>query len=341
MVLKYGVKIMPNTYVWFTVGEFFSTNDVNKVSSTEYSYENLAPLKGVTLTQMDESSDTYNPHPNAHLSSGVTSSNNVVSRNGGPPSILVDFDPSVLPHDYTAVPLSTRDQQVSFDLYIPSRADGLSTEVSTNYSNDLVIFKLYWFSFTSYSSASSSYFTVRHSGGNRWISQGITFERWYKVTITYNASTNKTVYDIEGIGSEEVNGNYLDLYFTTISKPSDYLPHQIQLYANAPNTSYNFYKNQTGVKLANLKFKLKDYVSYTVPDFTNVHIGSETCRAYEDIDTAIPPQLGYDYKKISIKRNNKTYSLLCSNTGTYPSQRAKAKIGGTTYSILTKHDLDT
>lgn len=329
---------MPNTYVWFTVGEFFSTNDVNKVSSTAYSYENLAPLQGITLTQMDESSDARNPHPNAHLSSGVTSSDNVVTRNGGPPNILIDFDSSVLPHNYTEAPSNTRDKQVSFDLYLPSRLDGLSIESSNNYSSGIAIFELYWFRFLSYPNASNTSFDVRYSGGSIYINQNITFERWYKVTITYNASTNITLYEIENIVSQEINGDYLDLYFQPAS--SNTQAHQIKLCAT-PNTPYNFYKNQTGVKLANLKFKIKDYISYTVPDFTNVHIGSETCRAYEDIDTAIPPQLGYDYKKISIKRNNKTYSLLCSNTGTYPSQKAKAKIGGTTYSILTKHDLDT
>ena len=46
------------------------------------------------------------------------------------------------------------------------------------------------------------------------------------------------------------------------------------------------------------------------------------------------------YKKLNVKRNNSLYYLLASNTGLYPS-RLRAKIDGTTYSILTKHDLDT
>lgn len=47
------------------------------------------------------------------------------------------------------------------------------------------------------------------------------------------------------------------------------------------------------------------------------------------------------YKQIKIKKDNITYSLLASIGSIYPSQYAKAKIDGTTYSILTKHDLDT
>ena len=47
------------------------------------------------------------------------------------------------------------------------------------------------------------------------------------------------------------------------------------------------------------------------------------------------------FKKISILRDNTEYYLLASNQGRYPSERFKAKIDGTTYSVLLKHDLDT
>lgn len=340
MVLKYGVKIMSNsTNIWFTVGSFFSSADVNQTSNQAFNYTNLAPLQGTILTQVDESSDTHNPHPNDHLISKVITENNKVVRTGGPPVIAITFNPSVLPNSYTVNPLNTRSKRVSFDLYLPSRNAQFDTEeaVDTDSVYGVKVFSLYWLSYTSYSSLSSSDFTIRHSGGNYWLNGLPALDRWYHIDITYDISTNKTTYTIEDVGSKEVSGDYLTEYFT-VNPAND--SNLIQLY-HALNSGYSYYKKNNGIRLANLVFQITDTVNYTIPDFTNVHIGNETCRAYEDIDTAIPPQLGYDYKKISIKRNNKIYSLLCSNTGTYPSQKAKAKINGTTYSILTKHDLDT
>lgn len=82
--------------------------------------------------------------------------------------------------------------------------------------------------------------------------------------------------------------------------------------------------------IKNIQIKAKT----TVIPCINFHIGNEICKAYSEVPTGT-------YKTISIRNNGTTYYLLCSNTGTYPSQKAKAKIGGTTYSILTKHDLDT
>ena len=49
---------------------------------------------------------------------------------------------------------------------------------------------------------------------------------------------------------------------------------------------------------------------------------------------------GREIKCLNAKYNNNLYYIVCSNNGSYPSHM-KAKIDGTTYSILTKHDLDT
>lgn len=48
---------------------------------------------------------------------------------------------------------------------------------------------------------------------------------------------------------------------------------------------------------------------------------------------------GREIKCLNVKRNNNLYYLLASNTGSYPS-RLRAKIDGTTYPILLKHDED-
>lgn len=45
------------------------------------------------------------------------------------------------------------------------------------------------------------------------------------------------------------------------------------------------------------------------------------------------------HEKLNVKYNNNLYYLLCSSTGLYPS-RLRAKIDGTTYPILLKHDED-
>lgn len=49
---------------------------------------------------------------------------------------------------------------------------------------------------------------------------------------------------------------------------------------------------------------------------------------------------GQEIKCLNVKYNNNPYYILCSNNGSYPSHM-KAKIDGTTYSILLKHDGDT
>ena len=49
---------------------------------------------------------------------------------------------------------------------------------------------------------------------------------------------------------------------------------------------------------------------------------------------------GQEIKCLNVKHNNNPYYILCSNNGSYPSHM-KAKIDGTTYSILLKQDGDT
>ena len=49
---------------------------------------------------------------------------------------------------------------------------------------------------------------------------------------------------------------------------------------------------------------------------------------------------GQEIECLNVKHNNNLYYIVCSNNGSYPSHM-KAMIDGTTYSILTKHDLDT
>lgn len=269
-----------STNIWLTVGSFFSSADVNQTSNQAFNYTNLAPLQGTILTQVDESNDTSNPHPNDHLISKVIIENNKVVRTGGPPVIAVTFDPSVLPNSYSVNPLNTRSKRVSFDLYLPSRNAQFDTEetVDTSSMYGVKVFSLYWLYYTSRDPLSSSDFTVRHSGGNYWLDGLPALDRWYHIDITYDVSTNKTTYTIEDVGNKAVSGDYLSEYFTANPANDSNL---IQLY-HALNSGYSYYKKNNGIRLANLVFQITDTVSYDIPEFINVHIGSEICRAYSE-----------------------------------------------------------
>ena len=83
----------------------------------------------------------------------------------------------------------------------------------------------------------------------------------------------------------------------------------------------------TNVGVNDCSFYLQDTT------YTNTLYKMGTIKVFND-------EPGSSFKKLNVKRNNSLYYLLASNTGLYPS-RLRAKIDGTTYSILTKHDLDT
>ncbi len=237
------------------VGRFFSSADVEQTSDSAYNYTNLASINCITLSQVDQSSNSYNPHPNAHLSSGVVSDDSTVYRAGGPSYISSVFNGSNLALPLSELSLANRNKRVSFRLYIPSSAAlALSNETTTGIGYS----ELYYIGgrfVLDIDNDRHNYITYRisHSGGTVYPGVNFTFDEWHKIVITYDVDSDNTVYCIDDDENQtySIGGDYLINYWFSSTG--------IQLYSQDNALRANYF-NYNDLKLADLVYELTDLV---------------------------------------------------------------------------------